>query len=195
MWESGGPEFTSRPQHLLATWLWMSKAQFSLLQSGEKNSMLSGWLGGPVRPLKHHSQPAARLQHMKTWGSSPGQGYSSSVGFYLIQHHLYLEPCTTGWGKLNPGQVSPRVAGNLGAGSVTCPCWYSRASPVLPGLCWGPSRGLLCHFLGTLGLSAPFMPFGLWVTARSPCASGACHKVRSTGSHFPLDPVTSLAAA
>lgn len=55
MWESGGSEFTSQPQNLLATWLWMSKAQFSLPQSGDNNSMTEGWLQGSGRPLTHPS--------------------------------------------------------------------------------------------------------------------------------------------
>lgn len=100
MWESGGPEFTSQPQNLLATWLWMSKAQFSLPQSGYNNSMVEGWLRGSGRPLTH---PFGCM------GNSPGQGYSSSTGYYLIQHHLYRSPAPL-------VLVNPRVAGSLGQG-------------------------------------------------------------------------------
>lgn len=58
----------------------------------------------------------------------------------------------------------------------------------------GSKQGFVVHLLGALGLSAPFMPFGFWVIARSPCVGGTCHKVKpislnTPGSHFPLAPV------
>lgn len=124
-----------------------------------KEQDVRGWWDGSRTALS--LPPGCHTCFVKTSGSPPRQEHSRLTDFYVIQHHLYFEPCTPGWGSSI--LVSPRVAGNLGAGTVTIHLGVLEGSPVLLGLWEGPSRGLLRHLLGKgpMGLSTPFMPLGV----------------------------------